>query len=169
MRNGGTEVFNVGTIDDARGIINNILNKYQYVEEVVGQTYGAITSFNGYNDPDETGYVSSETWSVWKDCTILIDKTKEILRNRVGDELESIEEGIFRHHHFCADDEPAHFIRAILKDGSVEEFRLYSEPNALWLAVESNDDVKSLELYIGDPDDPEYVGVWNVINGEIQW
>ena len=63
-KNGTETCFEVRTIEDARGIIQEILSKYKYIEETPGRTWGAVTSFDGYNDPDETGYLASETWSI---------------------------------------------------------------------------------------------------------
>lgn len=66
LLNGTNISFDVASFDDACGIIERLLNKYKYVEHVPGQTAGAVTSYTGYNDPDETGYMANETWSVWE-------------------------------------------------------------------------------------------------------
>ena len=98
----------------------------------------------------------------------IIEKMKETLQSRAKENLVKLEESSFELAPLYGKAYNVPVVTAYYADGSIEELRLYNDPNALWLAVEPGDDVKSLELYCGDEDDPEYIGSWTVINGEIQ-
>ena len=98
----------------------------------------------------------------------IIEKMKEILQSRAGEHLVKLEESSFEIAPLYGKPYTVPVVTAIYDNEEVEELRLYNDPNALWLAVEPNDDIKSLELYSGDTNDVEYMGSWTVINGEIQ-
>ena len=98
----------------------------------------------------------------------MINKMKEMLKNRAGEHLAKLEESSFELAPLYGAVYTVPVVTAIWDNGDVEELRLYNDPNAIWLAVEPGDDVKSLELYCGDTNDVEYIGSWSVINGEIQ-
>lgn len=96
---------------------------------------------------------------------------KEQMRKMISemyDDIVCIRESCFAIRGYKGGDALAPIVTAVMPDG-VAELRLYNDPNEQYLKVNSNDVIKSLELYCGydDDDEFEYIGSWSVINGVI--